>query len=440
VALKRTPLDDRDRRILALAVPALATLAIEPLYLLVDTAIVGRLGTVPLGGLALATTVLTSLLWICNFLSFGTTTRVAFLTGRGDDGAAACAGAQALWLCAFIGIPIAVLVAVAARPLAGALGGEGAILDAATTYLHISAVAMPAVLVALAAQGYLRGLSDTRSPLIVVLVANVLNVVLEVVLVYGFDLGVAGSAWGTVVALLLAAAWFLRLCGARITGAGTALRPVADELRRLLGVGRHVLVRTGALLAVLTLATATAARVSAATLAAHQIAFQVFVLLALVTDALAIAAQAIVGTELGGAGDVEAAATGRRLVRLGLLVGIGMGVVLLALSPVLPHLFTTDDAVASRATIALAILAAMQLPGSITFVLDGVLMGGSDFAYVKWVTVGGLLVFLPFAAAVLTWHRLGIAGIWVGLLAWMATRAALNGARFRSGRWTAAAG
>jgi putative MATE family efflux protein len=440
VKLQRAPLDERDKRILALAVPALGTLAIEPLYLLVDTAIVGRLGTVPLGGLALATTVLTTLLWVCNFLSFGTTTRVAFLTGRGDDAGAARAGARALWLCAFIGLPMAALVAATARPLASALGGHGAIADAATTYLHISAAGMPAVLVAFAAQGYMRGLSDTRSPLLVVLVANLVNVVLEVVLVYGFDLGVAGSAWGTLVAQLLAAAWFLRLCGARITGAGTTLRPVGEELRRLLAVGRHVLVRTAALLAVLTLATASAARVGAVTLAAHQIAHQTFVLLALVVDALAIAAQAIIGTELGGAGNAEADATGRRLVRLGVLVGAGIAVVLLAAAPLLPHLFTADAAVASRAAVALAVLAVMQLPGAVTFVLDGVLMGGSDFAYVKWVTVGGLVVFLPFAVAVLRWHRLGIAGIWAGLLAWMTTRAVLNWVRFRNGRWTAGAG
>jgi putative MATE family efflux protein len=435
----RLVLDERDRRILALAVPALFTLAVEPLYLLVDTAIVGRLGTAPLGGLAIATSVLTTLLWVCNFLSFGTTTRVAVLTGRGDHRAAATAGAQALWLCGFIGVPLAVLVLVAARPLATALGGEGAVLGAAVTYLRISAAAMPAVLIALAAQGYLRGLSDTRSPLRVVLVANLVNVVLEVVLVYGFDLGVAGSAWGTLVAQLLAAGWFLRICGARIIGTGARLRPVAAELRRLIAVGRHVFVRTAALLAVLTSATAVAARVGPATLAAHQIAYQVFVLLALVVDALAIAAQAIIGTELG-AGGGEATATARRLIRLGLVVGAGIAVVLIALAPFAPHLFTADGAVASRAAVALVLLGVMQLPGSVTFVLDGVLMGGNDFAYVKWVTVGALVVFVPFAAAVLTWHRLGIAGVWAGLLAWMTARAALNWARFRSGRWTAAAG
>jgi putative MATE family efflux protein len=440
MALKRGPLDGRDRRILALAIPALGTLAIEPLYLLVDTAIVGHLGTVPLGGLALASAVLTTLVWVFNFLAWGPTTRVAFLTGRGDHRGAARTGAQALWLCAFIGVPIGAVVLAAARPLASLLGGEGATLDAATTYLRISAAGMPAVLVALAAQGYLRGLSDTRSPLLVVLVANLVNVVLEVVLVYGFDLGVAGSAWGTLVAQVLAAGWFLWLCGRRIAATGTGLGPVAAELGRLIAIGRHVFIRTAALVSAITLATSVAARVSPATLAGHQIAYQVFILMALVVDALAIAAQAIVGTELGAAGNAEAEATGQRLVRLGLMVGTTSGVLLVVSAPFLPRLFSTDGAVISRAAVAIAILGVMQLPGSVTFVLDGVLMGGSDFAYVKWVTVGGLLAFLPFAAAVLTWHRLGIGGIWAGLLVWMTARAALNWQRFRSGRWMAAAG
>jgi putative MATE family efflux protein len=413
---------------------------VEPLYVLVDTAIVGHLGTVPLGGLALATTVLTTLLWVCNFLSFGTTTRVAFLTGRGDQRAAAVAATQAFWLCGLLGVPIAVLVALAGRPLAAALGGEGAILDAAATYLAISAVAMPAVLVALAGQGHLRGLSDTRAPLRIVLVANGLNVVLEVILVYGFDLGVAGSAWGTVVAQLLAAAWFLRLCGRRITATGSTLRPVRDEMVRLISVARHVFVRTAALLATLTLATAVAARVGATTLAGHQIANQVFVFLALVVDALAIAAQAIVGTELGADGGAAAEEVSRRLIRLGLLVGAVIGAVLIATAPLLPHVFTGDDDVVRHAAIALVVLGVMQLPGSVTFVLDGVLMGGSDFSYVKWVTLAGFIAFLPFAAAVLAWHRLGIATLWAGLLVWMTVRAVLNWRRFRSGRWTAAAG
>jgi putative MATE family efflux protein len=432
-------MDARDRRILTLAVPALGALAAEPIYILVDTAIVGRLGTVPLGGLALASTVLTTLAWSCNFLAFGTTTRVAFLSGRGDHRAAAGVGAQSLWLCAAIGVPLAVLVALLGRPLAAALGGEGDILDAATTYLRISAAAMPALLVILAGQGYLRGVSDTRTPFKVLLSSNLLNLVLEVVLVYGFDLGVAGSAWGTLVAQMMAAAWFVWLCGRRIIAADTSLRPRPAEMAALVRTGAHLFIRTGALLAVLTLATAAAARVGPATLGAHQIAHQLFLFLALTVDALAVAGQAIIGTDLGASAVDQARQLAARVVRLGCWVGGAIGVALVLLSPVLPHAFTSDGEVISRATVAIVFLGVMQVPGAITFVLDGVLMGGSDFGYVKWVTLGGLVMFAPIAGAVLVWPDLGIAGLWAGLLLWMTTRAVLNLIRFRSGRWTAVA-
>ena len=431
----RPALDPRDRRILALAVPALGTLATEPLYVLVDTAIVGRLGTVPLGGLALASTVLTTLLWVFNFLAYGTTARVAFLTGQGQPRAAAAVAAQGLWLAGAIGITLAAVILAGGRALAGVLGGEGAILEAATTYLRISALGMPAVLIALVGHGYLRGLSDTRTPLVVVVVANVLNVVLEVVLVYGADLGVAGSAWGTVVAQLLAAAWFLALVGRRVLGVDARLAPVWAEMRRLVVVGRHLFVRTGALLGTLAASTAVAARVDAATLGAHQITLQVFTFLALAVDALAIAAQALVGTSLGAGRTDEAVDTGGRLLRLGVVAGGAIGLALAASSWLLPHAFTADPAVARRATVALLLLAALQVPAALTFVLDGVLMGASDFRFLQWCTAGAALAFVPFAVAVLAEHRLGIAGIWVGLTAWMAVRTLANGVRFRQLGW-----
>ncbi|MDP9069892.1 MAG: MATE family efflux transporter [Actinomycetota bacterium] len=434
--LSRT-LAERDRRIVALAVPALGTLATEPLYVLVDTAIVGRLGTVPLGGLALASTVLTTLLWVFNFLAYGTTARVAFLMGRGDRRAAAGVAAQGLWLATGIGLTLAAAIAAGGRLLAGLLGGEGPILEAATTYLRISALGMPAVLVALVGHGYLRGLSDTRTPLLVVVVANVTNVVLEVLLVYGLDLGVAGSAWGTVVAQLLAAGWFAVLVGRRVVDADADLAPVWSEMRRLVVVGRHLFTRTGALLATLALSTAVAARVGPSTLGGHQIALQVFTFLALAVDALAIAAQALVGTFLGAGRTEEAVGTGRRLLGFGAVTGGAVGVVVAATAWLLPHVFTTDPAVAHRATVALLFLAALQVPAAVTFVLDGVLMGASDFRFLQWSTVAAALAFVPFAAAVLSRHRLGIGGIWAGLLAWVLVRAAANAVRFRRRRWMA---
>ncbi len=430
---------ERDRRIVALAVPALGTLAVEPLYLLVDTAIVGRLGTVPLAGLAVASTVLTTLITVCNFLAYGTTARVAFLWGRGDHRGGATVAAQGLWLAAAIGLVLVVAVGLGGRWLARLVGGEGAVLEVATTYLRISALGIPLVLVALVGNGYLRGVSDTRTPLLVVVVANAMNLMLEVVLVYGFDLGVAGSAWGTVVAQLLAAVWFLVLVGRRVASEGVAVSPVRSEIVRLLVAGRHLLMRTAALLGTLALATSTAARVGAATLAGHQIALQVHTFLALVLDSLAIPGQILVATALG-AGEVdEARGVSRRLVRLGVVIGASVGLGVVVTSWALPHAFSGDPAVVDRATPALVLVGLAQVPAAIAFVLDGVLIGSSDFRFLKWNMLAGLVVFLPFALAVLRWHRLGIAGIWTGIVVWMLFRAAVNGARFRGHVWTAAA-
>jgi putative MATE family efflux protein len=425
-----------DRRIAALAIPALGALAVEPLYVLVDTAIVGRLGSVPLGGLALASAVLNMLLWVCNFLSYGTTARISFLTGKGEHGEAAGVAAQGFWLCAFLGIPIAVVIAIAGRPMAIALGGHGDILETATTYLRISALGIPAVLVALVGHGHLRGLSDTRTPLKVVLVANVLNVVLEVVLVYGFHFGIAGSAWGTVIAQWVAAVWFLQMSGRRIARAGARFAPKPKEIRRLLVIGRHLLIRTGALVITLTLSTSVAARLGTSQLGGHQIAFQVQTFLALAIDALAIAAQAMVGTQLG-SGDIPGALeTAKRLIHFGWFVGVGLAALVVLSAPFLPHVFSGDHGVTQQATLALIFVGVNQIPGSYAFVLDGILMGGSDFRFLQWNTVTAGLAFLPVAVAVLVWPWLGLTGLWSGLVLWMTVRAVMSAWRFRGDAWS----
>jgi putative MATE family efflux protein len=438
VAITQRRTDDvkaRDRRIAALAIPALGALAVEPLYVLVDTAIVGHLGSTPLAGLALAATVLNLFLWVCNFLSYGTTARISFLTGKREHPAAAGVAAQGLWLCVMLGLPMAALVFFFGHGIASALGGTGDVLDAATTYLRISAIGIPAVLIALVGHGHLRGLSDTRTPLRVVLVANVVNVILEVILVYGLHTGIAGSAWGTVVAQWLAAVWFIGMSGRRILATGSTLRPVSTEINRLLVIGRHLAVRTGALVLTITTSTSVAARVGTSTLAAHQIALQVEVFLALVVDALAIAAQAMVGTLLGAGNHDEVRATSRRLVDMGWLVGFGLALLVVVSAPVLPHIFSGDEAVVHRAIVALVMVGIMQVPGAIAFVTDGILMGASDFRFLQWAILAAGLTFVPFALATLHWHDLGILGVWSGLLVWMIVRAVLNRLRIRNERW-----
>ncbi len=428
-------LDELDRRIFGLAVPALGGLAAEPLYILVDTAIVGRLGTVPLGGLALAGTVLTTLLWVFNFLSFGTTSRVGQFVGAGERAGAARVGVQAMWLCLAIGLPIAAVVALAGGSIAGTLGGKGDVLEAATTYLRISALGIPSVLLVIAGHGVFRGYSDTRTPFTVVAISNVANVVLELFFVYGLDLGIAGSAWGTVIAQTGAATALAIPLLRQARAEGVGLGPDRTEMAPLLSVGRHLFVRTGALLAVLALATSSAARVDSVTLAAHQIVHQLFIFLAYFVDALAVAAQAMIATAIGKGDTAAVRVTTGRLFRHGAVLGAVVTVLLLAASPLLPRVFTGDDRVASRATAAIVVLALMQIPAAFTFVLDGVIMGASDFAFVKWTTVAGLAVFVPFAVAVIARPSLGLVVIWVGLFMWISTRGIVAGLRYRGNAW-----
>jgi len=416
-------LDARDRRILALAVPALGALAIEPIYVLIDTGIVGRLGTGPLGGLALASTVLSGVVWLSNFLTFGITSRVAFLTGQGDDAAAARTAGSGLWLAIGFGVPVASALGVWARPLAWTLGGRGRVLAAATTYLHISVLGLPAVLLALVGHGYLRGRSDTRTPLRVVAASNLINVALEVLFVYGLHWGVAGSAWGTVVAQAGSALWFVLLIRKR---AVPRLRPAWAETSRLLRDGWRITTRTLSIVAAFTMATSAAARLGTPVLAAHQITMQVFLLLALSVDALAVAAQALIGTSLGAGAPSDAWTTAGRTLRIGVMAGAVLGLLLVALSPVLPLAFTGDHAVTHNATVALVVLGVMQVPGAVAFALDGVLMGAADFRFQQWATASALVALAPWMLLVITHQGLGIVGLWAGLAGWMTLRAGLN--------------
>ena len=423
-------LEPADRRIIALAIPALGSLAVEPLYVLVDTAIVGRLGTAQLGGLALSATVLALVINACTFLIYGTTERVARRIGAGDRTGAADAGVQAMWLGAIVAVPLALLVAAGAEVLGHALGGSNDVLGYATTYLRISAVGLPAVIFVLCAQGMQRGLSDYRTPMIVLIASNALNAVLEVVFVFGLHLGVPGSAWSTVIAQVLAAAAFAVVIRRHVAVARRK-RPSWTEMRPLLSAGRSLLLRSGSMLAVVIGTTSLAARTDEPTLAAHQIAVSILALIALALDALAIPAQTIVAEQLG-AGDRPAAAdTGHRVVRLTIWCAGTVAVVVLACSPLIPRLFTSDGAVISRATGAFVVMGLMLVPAGIAYALDGVLIGAADYGFLGLAAFAYLAVLVPLGALV---HGLdlGIVAIWVILLTWMLLRSTVNVRRARS--------
>jgi putative MATE family efflux protein len=357
---------------------------------------------------------------------------VAFLRGRGDTGGVAAVAQAAYAVAAGLGVLLCLLVVVFGRAAAVLLGGHGAGLDAATTYLRISALGLPFLLLALAGAGHLQGLENTRTPFRILALSNAANLVLELVLVYGLHTGIAGSAWGTVIAQIGSAAMFV-LVSARRTG--TATRAAGAEVRRLLRDASPIVVRTMALGAAITASAAIAARVGGATLAGHQIVAQVWLFLALIVDALAVPAQVFVGAELGRAQVADAIGVGDRCLRMGFVVAAGLTVVTCALAPVLPYVFTSDSQVRHAATIGLFICGAQQAFAAGAFVLDGLLLGASDYRTLRRTMLLSLIAYAPFAVATLIDHRLGIAGVWLALTCWLAARTTLLGRRWQSREW-----
>lgn len=427
--------DDLDRKIVRLAIPALGTLAVEPLYILVDTAIVGRLGTPQLAGVAIASIVLLNVVSLLAFLEY-VTPDIAFAVGASRIDEARHVATSGLWLSVIIGVPSSLLLFAVARPLCWLLGGRGEVLDHATTYLSINALGIPFVLVALLGHGVLRGYNDLRTPLRIVVIGSVLNLVLEIVFVYGFHLGVAGSAWSTVIAQVIAAGIFMFAMYSHLARA----RPSWARARPLLRQGRHLAIRSVAMYAVWNLATLIAAYLDAPTLAANQVVLQLFIFLALVLDALAIPLHSLVAGELGSGSHAGAAAVGRASVRLSLWCALVLAIVLAAAAPFLPYVFTNDSEVRSRLVGTLLVLAVMQIPGAVAFALDGALIGAQDMTWLGRQAVINIVAFLPLAAATLVWPRLGLAGLWGAQLMWMAMRAVVNWRRWHhlSGDFSAA--
>jgi putative MATE family efflux protein len=433
-------LDELDRRILVIAVPALGSLLVEPIYVLTDTAVVGRLGTTSLGGLALASVVLNTLVWVFNFLSYGTTVRVAVRRGRGDRVGAASDALQALWLALGIGLVVAAGIGLGAHALISLIGDDPAVIAEGVTYLQVSAVGVPFQFVVIACIGYLYGLPDTRRPFIVLTAAVVTNLAIELVLVFGLDWGIAGSAWGTVVAQVLSAGVFLAIVVPSLRADGLhRLRVVPSVMWAVVKVGAHLVQRTAFLLAALAVATAAASRVGTAELAGHQIAAQVFLFLAIGVDMFKVSGQSLVGHALGAGRPDEARDVVDHLYGWAWRAGGLLTIVTLALAPVLPRAFSGDPEVVRAASVALVVLAVMQLPAAVTFVLDGVLMGANDFRDLRWQTTLAFAAALPVFVAVMRHPSLGIATVWIGLLVWICVRAVKNHTRVQGDRWMASA-
>lgn len=422
------------RRILALAIPALGVLAAEPLYVLVDTAVVGHLGALPLAGLALGGTVLSVMTSQLTFLSYGTTARTARLYGANRRADAVAEGGQATWLAIFVGLLVFVLGEIFAYRLTFLLAGDPTVAGEAALWLRIALLGAPAILITLAGNGWMRGVQDTVRPLRYVLAGNVLSAIACPLLVYPLGFGLEGSAIANVLCQYLAALLFVRaVLSERAMG-----RPDWRIMRAQTVLGRDLILRSLSFQICFLSAAAVAARSSAAAVGAHQIVYQLWVFLSLILDSLAIAAQALIGAELGAHRVARAKTVAWQITRYSLLLGILLSVVFAALAHSLPRLFTNDAAVLAQIPHAWWFFVAQQPVAGIVFALDGVLLGAGDTAYLRTTTLacalGGFfpLIWLSW------WFGWGLTGIWIGLTLFLLTRMVAVLWRTWSGRWAVA--
>lgn len=433
-AATRAARRQHDREIVALAVPAFGALVAEPLFLIADTAIVGHLGTTQLAGLGVASALLTTAVSIFVFLAYAATATVARRVGADNLPAAIRQGMDGIWLALLLGAAVVVVVLPGAPALVDLFGASDTAAPFATTYLRISALGIPAMLVVLATTGVLRGLQDTRTPLYVAIAGFIANAALNAGLVYGTDLGIAGSAWGTAIAQCGMAAVYLWVVvrGARRHGA--SLRPDIAGIRACAQAGAPLLVRTFSLRAILMIATAVAARLGDTDVAAHQIILSLWSLLTFALDAIAIAGQAIIGRYLGAGDAQEARDACRRMVLWGIATGIVLGLLVLISRPVFIPLFTSDPVVQDAASPALIVVALCQPISGIVFVIDGVLMGAGDGRYLAWAMLPVLAIFAPVALLVPAFGG-GLTTLWGAMTLMMTMRLLTLWLRSRSGRW-----
>lgn len=424
-----------DRVIFALAIPALGALAADPLYSLADTAFVGHLGTPQLGAVAIDAAAFTASFWLFSFLAYGVTPRVARALGRGDAAAAAETGVQAVYLAVGLGAVVTLLGVLFAGPIVRGLGAGPGVEGYAVPYLRIRIFSAIPVLIAQVGHGWLRGDHDTRTPMYIALAGAGANAVLDYLLIYPAGLGVNGVAWATVACQTVVAVVFLAVLARRFEN--PVWRFDQRVAQRLLTVGADLSVRTGALLAALTIATSVAARMGQVPLAAWQIASQAFLLLALLLDSLAIAGQALIARHLGSDSPERASEVGRRLMSLGLVFGIVLLLVVAAVAGPLAELFTEDPAVASAARDLILWVAAIQPLSAIAFTLDGILIGASDTRFLALSMGGSSAIYVAISLVSLD-RGWGTAGLAAGATIWLLLRSATTGVRFARGRWATA--
>lgn len=428
-----------NRQILALALPALGALIAEPIFLLVDSAIIGHLGVAQLAGVGVAATILTTAVGLSVFLAYGTTAQVARLLGAGNLRRALSLGMDGVYLALGIGVALIALGLPLGRAAVRALGATGAAVDHGTSYLLWSLPGLPAMLVVLACTGVLRGLQDTRTPLWVAVAGAVANIGLNLLLVNGFGWGVAGSAIGTVIAQTGMAVVLVAVVVRHARANGATLRPDRHGIRGAGAAAVPLLIRTLALRVGILATTMAAAGLGQVALAGHQVVNTVWNFLALALDALAIAAQALTGKALGAGDAAEVRRVTGAMVRWSLGAGAAIGALVLIAAPWVGALFTPDPGVRQAIMLGLIVVALAQPLAGYVFLLDGVLIGAGDGKYLAWAGCAAVLVYLPFTFAVAAWAPHGPAGLlwlWIAYTAvYLTARAVTLGLRYRREAW-----
>lgn len=420
------------RTLLALSASAFVVLAAEPLYLLVDTAVVGHLSARALAGLAVGAALMAVLTMVGTFVEYGTTSRAARWFGAGRTADAIGEGVQASWLAGGIGLVVVAVGEIFAEPLTMLLaGGANGTQQAAEGWFRIAVLGMPGVLLVLAGNGWMRGVQRTREPVVIVVIANALSAIACPLLVYPAGLGLTGSAVANVAAQAVGAGLFLRA----LHRESVSVRPAGVIMRAQLVVGRDLILRSAAFQIAFLTAAAVAARIGTAQLAAHQIGLQLWEFTALLLDSFAIAAQSLIGAALG-ASKAEAARTmAWQVARWGLYAGLAFAGVFAAGWFAIPRLFTSSSGVLTQAHVLWPWFVAMLPAAGVVFALDGVLIGAGDVGYLRTITiVAAVGAFTPLCIAALIWHW-GLGGVWLGLAAFIGVRFAGMVARTRGGKW-----
>jgi MATE family multidrug resistance protein len=410
-----------DREILRLAFPALGTLAADPLVSLIDTAFVGRLGPVALGALGVSVAVFSVAFFLFNFLAYGTTPLIAGAVAADDRGRAGRLTMAALLLGVAIGLGTALTLETFAEPVLRLMGAKADLLADATTYLRIRVLGMPAVLMATVAHGVFRGYQDTRTPLWVTGFISLVNLLLDPLFIFGLDWGLAGAAWATAIAQWSGALIFVALFWTKREAFSlTTSWPGLGALRPLVGAGRALVIRSGALLGALTLTTAVATRQGDEVVAAHQVALQLWLFLALVVDSLAIAGQALIGLHFGRDRE-RSRAYAHRLLKWGLAGGCVLAAIMAAGWRVLPGVFSNDASVVAQVASVYPFVVVMQPLNAIVFVWDGIAIGASSFTFLAGSTLVAALVTAVVLAGV-QHQGWGLPGVWWSVTAMMVVR------------------